>query len=342
MLAAKEKTASGDAPFAEPKTRVGGLPPGTGNGVGGCSPVTSTHVWGSWHAYAETASGGLVNRYYSNAYGRFMTPDPYTNSGRLNAPQTWNRYTYTGGDPINRIDPMGLDYFDPIDPGNCPFGADFFTCVGPGGACQGFEDGDASSQSPEDGCGPPSGPCVGTDGFAPSPTPYCQAQGGPPTPPPPPPAPVAGPDCTQTLTAEITKELGFYSGGASPLNTSQNIQALIQAGATADVDPRFLAALAGAESGFGIHITWGPYNAWNNAAHRPPNSPYGSWTQAINGVANLIAGRLYFGSGLTTTYTIYPRYQGPGYQTGLKNLNSFLTAMGGNPNLLTDPCDQQQ
>jgi hypothetical protein len=148
------------------------------------------------------------------------------------------------------------------------------------------------------------------------------------------------PDCTQILTAEITKELSTYSGGASPLDTPQNILALIQAGASADVDPRFLTALAGAESGFGIHLTWGPYNAWNNSVHKPPNPPYSSWTQAINSAANLIAGPLYFGSGLTTTSTIYPRYQGPGFQTGLKNLNSFLTGMGGNPNVLTDPCDQ--
>ena len=49
------------------------------------------------------------NRYYSNAYGRFMTADPYTNSGRLNDPQSWNRYSYTRGDPVNRVDPVRTD-----------------------------------------------------------------------------------------------------------------------------------------------------------------------------------------------------------------------------------------
>jgi RHS repeat-associated protein len=53
------------------------------------------------------------NRYYSNAYGRFMTPDPYTNSGRLTDPQSWNRYAYTRGDPVNRADPGGLQDCDP-------------------------------------------------------------------------------------------------------------------------------------------------------------------------------------------------------------------------------------
>jgi hypothetical protein len=36
-----------------------------------------------------------------------MTPDPYTNSGRLSDPQSWNRYAYTRGDPVNRADPAG-------------------------------------------------------------------------------------------------------------------------------------------------------------------------------------------------------------------------------------------
>ena len=50
------------------------------------------------------------NRYYSNAYGRFMTPDPSTNSRGPGDPQNWNRYAYTAGDPVNRLDPTGLDY----------------------------------------------------------------------------------------------------------------------------------------------------------------------------------------------------------------------------------------
>ena len=72
------------------------------------------------------------NRYYSNAYGRFMTPDPYANSGRLSDPQSWNRYAYTRGDPVNLYDPAGLwaEAPHPIDPtpveggdeGPCPEG----------------------------------------------------------------------------------------------------------------------------------------------------------------------------------------------------------------------------
>jgi RHS repeat-associated protein len=54
------------------------------------------------------------NRYYSNAYGRFMTPDPYQASVGPEDPGSWNRYAYTRGDPANRNDPSGLcDSDDP-------------------------------------------------------------------------------------------------------------------------------------------------------------------------------------------------------------------------------------
>jgi len=62
------------------------------------------------------------NRYYSNAYGRFMTPDPYQAMAKgandPKNPQSWNRYEYVLGDPVNRIDPTGRDSCDPEDP-NC-------------------------------------------------------------------------------------------------------------------------------------------------------------------------------------------------------------------------------
>jgi len=51
-------------------------------------------------------------RYYSSAPGRFLTPDPYSatvTSLRDPAnPQTWNRYAYVEGDPVNFVDPSGL------------------------------------------------------------------------------------------------------------------------------------------------------------------------------------------------------------------------------------------
>jgi RHS repeat-associated protein len=50
--------------------------------------------------YWQDSASGLDyanNRYYANANGRFTTPDPYTNSGRLTDAQSWNRYAYVGG-----------------------------------------------------------------------------------------------------------------------------------------------------------------------------------------------------------------------------------------------------
>ena len=50
-------------------------------------------------------------RYYTNASGRFMTPDPYRATPAGNNPSlpaSWNRYAYVDGDPINFFDPSGL------------------------------------------------------------------------------------------------------------------------------------------------------------------------------------------------------------------------------------------
>jgi len=50
-----------------------------------------------------------MNRYFYSAWGRFMSPDPYSGSAHLGNPQSWNRYTYTTNDPVNRRDPQGLN-----------------------------------------------------------------------------------------------------------------------------------------------------------------------------------------------------------------------------------------
>ena len=61
---------------------------------------------------SESSLDYAGNRYYDNVTGRFMTADPYlANSGgpgNVSDPQSWNRYAYTRGDPVNRYDPAGL------------------------------------------------------------------------------------------------------------------------------------------------------------------------------------------------------------------------------------------
>ena len=54
-------------------------------------------------------------RYYNANYGRFWTVDP---GGLKTAdpkdPTSWNRYAYAGDDPVNFIDPRGLQKWAPI------------------------------------------------------------------------------------------------------------------------------------------------------------------------------------------------------------------------------------
>jgi len=48
-------------------------------------------------------------RYHKPGEGRFMTPDPFAGSVSSKDPGSWNRYAYASGDPINSVDPTGLD-----------------------------------------------------------------------------------------------------------------------------------------------------------------------------------------------------------------------------------------
>lgn len=50
-----------------------------------------------------------INRGYSAIVGRFGSADPYRPSGFMSDPQSWNRYAHTRNDPMNRIDPLGLE-----------------------------------------------------------------------------------------------------------------------------------------------------------------------------------------------------------------------------------------
>jgi len=97
-----------------------------------------TNPQDTWNyaTYWQDSVSGLDyanNRYYSNAYGRFMTPDPYGGSAKLNGPQSWNRYAYVLGDPINSTDPEGTDSGFDISgtSGDCPGYSDGYTgCIG--------------------------------------------------------------------------------------------------------------------------------------------------------------------------------------------------------------------
>jgi RHS repeat-associated protein len=83
-----------------------------GEAKGGTNPADTWSFATYWRDSA-TNLDYADQRYYSYQFGRFMTPDPYMASGGPRDPQSWNRYSYTRGDPINRFDPGGLADQDP-------------------------------------------------------------------------------------------------------------------------------------------------------------------------------------------------------------------------------------
>ena len=68
---------------------------------------------------AETGNDYAEQRYLSPGYGRFLTPDRTLRTSRPGDPNSWNKYSYAGGDPINRIDRHGTDYEECDDYGDC-------------------------------------------------------------------------------------------------------------------------------------------------------------------------------------------------------------------------------
>jgi RHS repeat-associated protein len=56
---------------------------------------------------AETQLDYFGARYYGNAIGRFITPDPL--GGHYEDPQTLNKYAYVRNNPTTLTDPTGLD-----------------------------------------------------------------------------------------------------------------------------------------------------------------------------------------------------------------------------------------
>ena len=72
-------------------------------------------------SYTRDTATGLDyadQRYYANNFGRFMSPDPYVANIGPARPQSWNRYTYAGGNPANFADPSGRVFIDCED-GDC-------------------------------------------------------------------------------------------------------------------------------------------------------------------------------------------------------------------------------
>jgi len=65
----------------------------------------------------ETGLDYFINRYHSSMQGRFTSPDPLLASAKFSDPQSWNRYTYCGNNPLVNVDPLGLLWYQNNDSG---------------------------------------------------------------------------------------------------------------------------------------------------------------------------------------------------------------------------------
>jgi RHS repeat-associated protein len=61
--------------------------------------------------YERDANGGdeAMMRRYAGKWHRFAQPDPFDGSYDFSNPQSFNRYAYVQNDPVNFVDPLGLD-----------------------------------------------------------------------------------------------------------------------------------------------------------------------------------------------------------------------------------------
>jgi RHS repeat-associated protein len=111
----------------------------------GESGAQEKHHFTSYERDSEQATDYAINRQYAVGVGRFNRPDPLSLSARNDAPQHWNRYSYTANEPVDQSDPTGLLIAapGPCDnegiPGYCPPWYPSCSCEGGEGLGGGFE-----------------------------------------------------------------------------------------------------------------------------------------------------------------------------------------------------------
>jgi RHS repeat-associated protein len=75
------------------------------------SGTQEKHHFTGYERDSESGLDYAINRVCSSATGRYLRPGPNGRSYNLAAPRTMNRYAYVNNDPINSVDPLGLDGF---------------------------------------------------------------------------------------------------------------------------------------------------------------------------------------------------------------------------------------
>jgi RHS repeat-associated protein len=73
----------------------------------------TTHKFTAKERDSESGLDNFGARYFGSSLGRFMRPDPSNVSGDIvdsENPQAWNMYSYVLNNPLDAVDPDGLDY----------------------------------------------------------------------------------------------------------------------------------------------------------------------------------------------------------------------------------------
>ena len=267
-------------------------------------------------------------RYYRGTMGRFWSVDP---GGIATAnpadPTSWNRYAYVQGDPVNHADRHGLFL-------------DAEQCIDDPDACEDEDWGGSGGGGGGGGCGYANGFNL-LDG--PTPDPGCPVQPTPPTSTAPPPS------CDDLLMASLTN---FLSG----TKFASDAFAFEAAGASYNIDPRLIAAMAFAENG----------QAKNNPFGLGPNgsSSFSALGSALASLGSTLDRYIYSWHETTVsqlwsgnTWQVDPKkkwitIQYPAYCVGTTsadvagcqatgaNISQFMVKMTANPNSLGFPCPE--
>lgn len=141
--------------------------------------------------------------------------------------------------------------------------------------------------------------------------------------------PVHAASCSGGFSAsQINSYLGCYG---SPMNGMGS--SFMTYGQKYNVDPRFMVAIAGAETSFGRNLCTS-YNPFNWFFNKWCNSPYSSWDSAINSVTAGV-GNNYLQKGQTTissfVYSCGTHCYCQNCTNWYNNVRAFYSQQGGNP-----------
>jgi RHS repeat-associated protein len=81
------------------------LPFGDGQATSGAD--TDANHYAQLDQDVESGTAHAQFRQYSEAQGRWLSPDPYSGSYNMSNPQSFNRYVYVGNNPLAAVDPTG-------------------------------------------------------------------------------------------------------------------------------------------------------------------------------------------------------------------------------------------